>query len=1070
MDDLVYEADSLGSIGQYDSAIVLFEKSLDSAEILYGFGDSTTAYIVKRLGRCKQYAGKPDDAERLYKGVIADMEKEHETDADFYFYYLNILSSLYLDLGRYTEVDSLLGNIIDSDKYKDYASNQYATLIGNAAHSFDQQGKYAEAEYHFKWALAVLEKLHGQNDPSLTESFTDLGSFYFDHARYVLAEDYFRKALELRRSISDTVHSDFAHALMGLAAINRVRSNFSEAEYLLNRVLPIWEEIYDPYHNYVIYTLNLLATIYMDQGKFAEAGIQYKRALSILRQISDFDLPVTATTLNNLGTIYRVQGLGHKAEQYYLEALEMRERLFKPGNPEIAISLNNLGVLYLDQRRYKEAEIYMVKALENSLLSIDSTHPYVLTNLSNLASVYQYQDLYTKADSLYSIVFNILESRNLMETPMSAMLSVQYANLKVKTGDINKAVNHLYRAINLCELIYDRDHPNWAHALESLCNLYRMKDEIDSALVYSRRSLDMRIRFFESNAYSLNEKDALSFAWQLYNSIDIYLSVLSDSKADAYTIKQDDLKRLMKSKGVVSDEMFFRRKNLAFESDSVTQNLLEKYRFAVYQLSSELMGEPGIEYDKHKQRIDSLQRIADSFEVELSVLSKTYANHMQERQFEVNDVRLLLPDNSMLVEYFKFNYIPPKPQKASTSKYLVLGLNADGSAEVVELGLASKIDNIVSKYRKHMTRVSSLEHAPETPDHNEYREIARELYSAVVKPLETQMKGIERIIFSPDGALNLVSFAGLIDDDSNYLIENHQIHYVQAGRDLNRLKQKSGSGEGLLAMADPDFNASIEDILNAVETETYAAVVSSSFNLKSNTRSTNGKLHEMTFQPLPYTRVEVQTIVDNWNSMNKSTASAYYGCAATEDAFNKEAPGKQVIHLSTHGYYLESKSLPDNEMDTINPDEAVVEENPLLQSGLVFAGCNLHGEGTDSAGLDDGFLSAYEVSAMDLQGVDIVVLSACETGLGRVEEGEGVYGLRRSFQLAGARTVISALWKVNDKITSTMMSLFYTKSDRIIPERMREMQLELIGKLRQHDLPDHPLNWAGFIAIGDWIL
>jgi CHAT domain-containing protein len=107
---------------------------------------------------------------------------------------------------------------------------------------------------------------------------------------------------------------------------------------------------------------------------------------------------------------------------------------------------------------------------------------------------------------------------------------------------------------------------------------------------------------------------------------------------------------------------------------------------------------------------------------------------------------------------------------------------------------------------------------------------------------------------------------------------------------------------------------------------------------------------------------------------------------------------------------------------------------------------------------------------MDLQGVDIVVLSACETGLGRVEEGEGVYGLRRSFQLAGARTVISALWKVNDKITSTMMSLFYTKSDRIIPERMREMQLELIGKLRQHDLPDHPLNWAGFIAIGDWIL
>jgi CHAT domain-containing protein len=119
-------------------------------------------------------------------------------------------------------------------------------------------------------------------------------------------------------------------------------------------------------------------------------------------------------------------------------------------------------------------------------------------------------------------------------------------------------------------------------------------------------------------------------------------------------------------------------------------------------------------------------------------------------------------------------------------------------------------------------------------------------------------------------------------------------------------------------------------------------------------------------------------------------------------------------------------------------------------------------------GLEDGILTAYEVSAMDLTGTEMVVLSACETGLGRVEEGEGVYGLRRAFQMAGARTVISALWPVSDEETAGLMGDLYTRTGESIPETMRRIQLKRIEAIRAGNGPDHPYTWAGFIALGDW--
>jgi CHAT domain-containing protein len=224
----------------------------------------------------------------------------------------------------------------------------------------------------------------------------------------------------------------------------------------------------------------------------------------------------------------------------------------------------------------------------------------------------------------------------------------------------------------------------------------------------------------------------------------------------------------------------------------------------------------------------------------------------------------------------------------------------------------------------------------------------------------------------------------------------------------------------------------------------------------------------MVLRALPATRGEIEQIVAVWRAITGESAKAYFGSDASEERFKAEAPGHRVIHLATHGYSLEGDHGADLLARTLDVEMGYLGENPLLLSGLFFAGANRHGKEADRVGAEDGVLTAFEVSAMDLAGTALVVLSACETGLGRVEDGEGVYGLRRAFQMAGVRTVISALWPVSDVVTAEMMGDLYRRGGGTLPQQLRSLQLRRIRALRDRGQTDHPISWGAFIALGDW--
>jgi CHAT domain-containing protein len=413
-----------------------------------------------------------------------------------------------------------------------------------------------------------------------------------------------------------------------------------------------------------------------------------------------------------------------------------------------------------------------------------------------------------------------------------------------------------------------------------------------------------------------------------------------------------------------------------------------------------------------------------------------------------------LPDGSALIEFMEYDHRIRPDQ--SEPRYVAIAITRDRPPKAIALGSAAVIDTAVAVYRRHFSNPQSIELEA-------YKGISAELARLVWQPIASEINGVQTVFIAPDGALNIVSFAGLIDPLSErYIIEDHAIHYLASGRDLIKLSQSWNAGNGLLAFGDPDYDVLPGETPGLLDELSEKVKGFSLSGLTRNVRAECAELNGIVVPPLPGTRTEIERVKERWSDVSKEPAIVHFGAEASEEALKTESSGRRVIHLATHGYYIGERCL------TVLGKDRVISENPLLLSGLFLAGANQNGSTADKLGTEDGIVTAEEVANLNLNGVQLVVLSACETGLGEVRNGEGVYGLRRSFQMAGARTVMSALWQVDDKSTADLMADLFVQDQQSIAESMRESALKQIQQRRANNQSDHPFYWAAFVANGDW--
>ena len=922
------------------------------------------------------------------------------------------------------------------------------------------------AIYYGQEALNAARSALGELDTNTAQISLHLGNCYFADRRFVAAESLLRQLVLTYHKTIGLENASGMAALNDLANLVDDLGRHDEGLRLTQQLLGIRIKVFGRNHVNVARSYTNLAVILIEAGRYVEAEPLLGRALKIHESLSPRMPWALAVTYTTLGSLFETEKRFSEAESLFVRASRLFAEVHGPRTNEVGMCVENIAECYFEQGRFEEAEPRFLAAID-IWHGIDSLNWWIPTALRRVAELRSATGKTSAVEGIYRRVIQLHNRELPADHPWMAEDLEGLANFYRNQKRYDEARVLYDQALSINRKKLSPTHDNFAICYGDLSTFYGMRGDWQHSRTYADSAYEIRWKNFKALSSGMSEYDALNYEALLRESADQSLTSYFKDLSSLATRQEEAAGVIFTIKGGLSEEVQTRNKRASQQVDSAHRSMLEAYRNVLRKISNSFIRHPDDDPTSSSSvELDSLTRLARVFESGLSDHVGGVGINLADQSLTARDLVRSMPMQGVLVEYLKFNYHGLDP-KTSAPHYLVVVLDATGMPSIVDLGEAKKIDTEIAAYRNHFLQLATLKRPITAADQGECVKYSSRLYKLIWEPIVPKLKDGITLFISPDGGLNLVSFAGLTDAKGDYLIEGHGIHYLSAGRDLMRPRDRESSASGLIAFGDPDYDApaSIRVSDRSASAPLKFEGDTAAYSVR-NVRSGCTSLGEMRVTRLTGTRMEVDSIVSYWTRDTRADAPlTFFGPDASEEHFMKYAPGRRVIHLSTHGYFLQGECSQNR---TLPVDQQVFNENPLLQSGIFLAGANLHGEGADGPGAEDGILTALEVSTTELGGTDLVVLSACETGLGKVEQGEGVYGLRRAFQMAGAKTVVSSLWQVPDIQTMTFMKDLYAQRASTYPELMQKVMLKRINELRLRGMPTHPFSWAGFVATGDW--
>jgi CHAT domain-containing protein len=597
-----------------------------------------------------------------------------------------------------------------------------------------------------------------------------------------------------------------------------------------------------------------------------------------------------------------------------------------------------------------------------------------------------------------------------------------------------------------------------------------------------------------------SERQALAAVSEKARSLDICNSIAAISSAGVEGIAGKVWDNVIRSRAIVLDEMGRRHRTVAEINDPKISALVESLASARQHLADLMVRgpDPNAPTEDYINLLNKAKNKKEQAEQVLSAASISFREEIERGRAGLTEIKASLPTGMALVAFSRYDrYIPP-PKKdgleeekkiefrdhATVPSYLAFILQGqEAEPVVVPLGRAEEIEPLVFDWGQEVTRGTRIPGRSAKQAESAYRAAGEALRHKVWDPIAVHLNKTRQVLVVPDGVLHTVNFASLPTGLSDYLIDNGPlIHYQSAERDIILSKKSQLRGTGILAMGAPSFDEKSLFASLSPEGETDKGVLAKAKSLFSfrGTRSSCGDFKSLKFAPLPATQKEIKEIADIWKKGGERNGDVLNrtGLMANERDFKISAPGRQLLHIATHGFFLEgecpsifmhSEKKRGPQWEGVGTPPTIAGENPLLLTGLALAGAN----NREAAGPEeeDGILTAEEVATLDLSGVKWVVLSACDTGLGKIRSGEGVFGLRRAFRIAGAQTLITSLWAVEDETARKWMRTLYEKrflKEQNTAESVHDTSLELLQERRRKNESTHPFYWAGFVASGDW--
>ncbi|MFY9224618.1 MAG: tetratricopeptide repeat protein [Blastocatellia bacterium] len=1045
--------------GEYEKAEALYKQALAISEKALGLAHPNVATLNNNLGFLYSEKGEYEKAEVFYKHALELREKtlglEHPDIAQSY----NNLGSVYQAKGEYDKAELFYEKALDiRQKSLGLEHFNVGSSLYNLGTLYQAKGEYDKAELFYEKALKIREKVLGTDRPDILIS-NNLGLLYQVKGEYKRAKLLYEGKIAIIEKVLGINHPLVATFCNNLASLHKAKGEYDKAEALYKRALEIREKAFGLYHPDVGTDYNNLGIFYESKGEYEKAEFLLEKGLSIREKVLGLYHPNVAQTLNNLGALRQSKGEYDKAEALYKRALEIREKAFGLYHPDVASTYNNLGSLYT-KKDYEKAEFLLKQALIIKEKTVGINHPEVATCYNNLGLFYQSKKDYKNAEEAMQKALTIVE-KALGENHIYVARS--FNNLgelyKVK-GDYEKAEQLLQKALIIIEKTMGENHPNTATLANNLARFYLLKGDIEKAIIYINKANEYRETEFSHNLIGGTENQKLLYLKQTAFEQDLTISLNVQNAPTNFTATQAAASTILRRKGRTLDAIVNNIELLRNQLDVEDQNLLEELTNKYTYLSKITLDGPNKESNEvYQAKLKDLNEQVEKLETEICSHSAKFRS--QKFPITLENIQKAIPENAVLVEFSTYRPYDAKNDKYGEISYVVYVLTHEGKISFANLGNLTTIEEAVKEFRQTLIREPG---SPLSSISKTLKPKAQNIHKLILEPIREFLGGKTHLLISPDGVLNTIPFEAFVDESGKYLVETYEISYLTSGRDLLRLQTKIPSKEPATIIGAPNYG--------------------------------NGPGATLLGQQYPVQALfaSIQEVNNIKNILPKS--KVYVREEATKEVV-KNVNYPEILHIATHGYYLSNipkiETQGSNTQDTLSVFETSsitpktnIEElrkiNPLLRCWLFFAGANNNST--------DGIMTGLEVSRLNLFGTKLVVLSACNSGLGEIKNNEGVYGLRRALVLAGAETQMTSLWEVNDDATKDLLVNYYKllKSGESRSKALRQIQLSLLYKTplklqktrssldrkKRLDVENvnndysHPYFWASFVLSGEW--
>ncbi len=812
----------------------------------------------------------------------------------------------------------------------------------------------------------------------------------------------------VQRELSREDHYAILKTTSNLSILYHSRGQYSMADQITAANIPLIEDLLGEESTALASELNNRGVVLKDLGAYTEAEAAFDKADDLLTSKGQKSTMSYSILLNNKAMLYEQTGRYKQAVANQLECIAIAEKELSSKGADFARFKINLGLLYQDQKQYDKAEEIYKQVLQLKEKRFGKRHQDYAAVQNHLASLYMVTNREDQVGPLLNSSAEIYQSKLGDQHPAYAATLVNLGKYHYLTGAPTKALESFNKALAIYKQNFGEYNPSYIEVLHQLGLTYWALNDINAATDQFNVSIEKMIDLLENYFPAMSENEKANYWAKTHpRLLEYYNFAIAQANTDPGHLTTAFELQLM-TKGLLLNSTT-KVKNKILNSDNkelidLYENWVDgKEKLATYYTYSKA--------DLQEQKIDlpTLEREVNGLERQLNQKSNAFATSFKLPQTKVEEVREQLGPGQAAVEIIA---VPAFDKRLlDQHQYLFVIVKPDQEKlDWVVLNNGNELEGkFANAYRKQIAFKTADEYS----------------YPQFWKPVQDHLTNVSQVFVSVDGIYSQINLGSLQVEEDQYLLDLMKVRIVASTRDLSGMSKETSKGSAVLVGA-PDYGS------------------------------------KGTIAPLPGTKKEVENIREMMVSRGRN-ASMLTGQMASESSLKDDISKPQVLHIATHGFFLQD--LPENgNEDVFGVSLEVAKENPLLRAGLMLTGAETAASGTSKKEIDNadnGILTAYEAMLLDLTGTEMVVLSACETGLGEVRAGEGVYGLQRAFQIAGAQSIVMSLWKVNDEATQLLMTRFYQnwlKGDNRFTA-FEKAQLSL-----KEQYPE-PYYWGAFVMV-----